>query len=260
MAASVKHSTTATGTEDPSKQIKKTEWNADHTLLGFGDAAEKNTGSAAGTVCAGDDSRLSNSRAPTSHAETHQVGSPGGSDPINVEGLSGRLLEGQKAGVLMGVQSAADSPSPGVAFDFLGIPSWAKKITVMLAGVSFASINATLKLQLGDSGGFELSGYAGTAKYFLASATSTTFSTDGFSLNEGDVQPGDSVHGKIELALVDPATNTWAMSSLLALTVTTALFLSAGTKSLSGTLDRIRLTSTAGAAVIDAGKVNVLYE
>lgn len=36
-----------------------------------GDAASKNVGTAAGTVCAGDDSRLSNSRTPTSH--THPL-------------------------------------------------------------------------------------------------------------------------------------------------------------------------------------------
>lgn len=41
------------------------------TNLGLGDAATKNTGSAAGTVAAGDDSRLSNARTPTAHKSTH---------------------------------------------------------------------------------------------------------------------------------------------------------------------------------------------
>jgi hypothetical protein len=50
----------------------------------LGDAAAKNTGTTAGTLCAGDDSRLSNSRTPTAHASTHQSG---GSDVIKLDDL-----------------------------------------------------------------------------------------------------------------------------------------------------------------------------
>jgi hypothetical protein len=51
----------------------------------LGDAAAKNTGSTAGTLCAGDDSRLSNSRTPTTHASSHQSG---GSDAIKLDDLA----------------------------------------------------------------------------------------------------------------------------------------------------------------------------
>lgn len=44
------------------------------TILGLGDAAYKNTGSSTGTLCAGDDSRLSNDRNPTAHKSTHATG------------------------------------------------------------------------------------------------------------------------------------------------------------------------------------------
>ncbi len=47
--------------------------------LGLGGSATLNVGSTAGTVAAGDDSRLSNARTPTAHASTHQFG---GSDPV----------------------------------------------------------------------------------------------------------------------------------------------------------------------------------
>ncbi|MCY0917045.1 hypothetical protein OS965_02490 [Streptomyces sp. H27-G5] len=47
--------------------------------LGLGAAAVLNVGSTAGTVAAGDDSRMTNSRAPTTHAGTH---ASGGSDPV----------------------------------------------------------------------------------------------------------------------------------------------------------------------------------
>ncbi|MGW1609399.1 hypothetical protein ACWCQZ_08375 [Streptomyces sp. NPDC002285] len=48
--------------------------------LGLGDAATRNVGSTAGTVAAGDDSRLSDSRAPTAHAASH---ASGGTDPVS---------------------------------------------------------------------------------------------------------------------------------------------------------------------------------
>ncbi|GAA2192734.1 hypothetical protein [Streptomyces bangladeshensis] len=49
------------------------------TNLGLGGAATLNVGTTAGTVAAGDDSRLSNARTPTAHASTH---ASGGTDPI----------------------------------------------------------------------------------------------------------------------------------------------------------------------------------
>jgi hypothetical protein len=51
-----------------------------------------NFGTAAGTVCQGNDSRLSNARTPTAHAASHQNG---GGDEISVTGLSGLLADGQ---------------------------------------------------------------------------------------------------------------------------------------------------------------------
>lgn len=55
------------------------------TQLALGDAATKNTGSSAGTLCAGDDSRLTNTRDPNAHKTSHQSG---GSDAIKLDDLS----------------------------------------------------------------------------------------------------------------------------------------------------------------------------
>jgi hypothetical protein len=55
------------------------------TTMGLGGAATLSVGTTAGTVCAGDDSRLSNSRTPTAHASTHQSG---GSDAIKLDDLA----------------------------------------------------------------------------------------------------------------------------------------------------------------------------
>jgi hypothetical protein len=60
--------------------------------LGLGDAATKNTGTSAGTVAAGDDSRLTDSRTPLAHKTSHQSG---GSDELSVLGLFGLLGDPQ---------------------------------------------------------------------------------------------------------------------------------------------------------------------
>ncbi|HEY4340281.1 MAG TPA: hypothetical protein VGM97_10085 [Steroidobacteraceae bacterium] len=51
------------------------------TNLGLGGASLFNVGTTTGTVAAGDDSRMTNSRTPTAHATSHQFG---GSDPIAI--------------------------------------------------------------------------------------------------------------------------------------------------------------------------------
>ncbi|QKW31419.1 collagen-like protein (plasmid) [Streptomyces seoulensis] len=52
---------------------------AARTSLGLGVAATRNVGTTTGTVAAGDDSRLTNARTPTTHAASH---ASGGSDPV----------------------------------------------------------------------------------------------------------------------------------------------------------------------------------
>jgi hypothetical protein len=54
MAVAVSHATQATLPNDPTKEISSDAWNEEHSVDGLGDAAEKNVGTAAGTVAAGD--------------------------------------------------------------------------------------------------------------------------------------------------------------------------------------------------------------
>lgn len=48
-------------------------------ISGLGNSATRDVGTAAGTVAAGDDSRMTNARTPTSHAASH---ASGGGDPV----------------------------------------------------------------------------------------------------------------------------------------------------------------------------------
>ena len=59
--------------------------------------------------------------------------------------------------MLLGTSKSAT----GTSVEFAGIPSGVKRITVMLNGVSTSS-TSPMQIQLGDSGGYETSGYNGS--------------------------------------------------------------------------------------------------
>ena len=146
----------------------------------------------------------------------------------------------------------------GTSVDFTGIPSWAKRITVMFDGVS-TSGTSNLLLQIGDSGGIENTGYNGSAAYAQGAATSiVATSTAGFLLTASTsatfLRGGSAV-----LTLIGATTNKWSLMSILGQGDNNCSF-SGGSKSLSATLDRIRVTTVNGTDTFDAGTINILYE
>ena len=72
----------------------------------LGDAAYKNTGTTAGTLAAGDDARMTNTRAPTAHASTHLTG---GADAIQAATASQPgLATAAQITKLDGIEALAD--------------------------------------------------------------------------------------------------------------------------------------------------------
>lgn len=147
----------------------------------------------------------------------------------------------------------------GTSVDFTSIPAWVKRITLSLAGVSTTG-TSPLMVQIGDSGGVETSGYAGSHDVILnASATQAGLFSSGFTLGPNSAA-SQIYHGAVVLSLLDAATNTWAVSINVGLSSVAATIHGAGSKSLSATLDRIRLTTSGGTDTFDAGSVNIVYE
>jgi hypothetical protein len=169
----------------------------------------------------------------------------------NALGWSTLLTQG--AAITAGTSVAATS---GTAIDFTGIPSWVKRITVMLDGVS-TNGTSSLQIQLGDSGGFETSSYLG-AESTAVGATNSVHSA-GFIIKTG-VGASSVFHGVVALQLLNASTNAWAESGNIATSNTTQVGVSGGSKALSATLDRVRLTTVNGTDTFDAGTVNILYE
>lgn len=147
----------------------------------------------------------------------------------------------------------AITTTSGTAHDFTGLPSSVKKITVTIQGVS-TNGTSPVGVQIGASGGIENTGYAGSVYDFASWA----------SLSSGffDATSGSTVirEGTFELTLVDSSTNTWACTYMIVFSHSAGGRIGAGTKSLSATLDRVRLTTSGGSNTFDAGKVNIVYQ
>ena len=152
----------------------------------------------------------------------------------------------------LGVSVAAS----GTAVDFVGIPEGVKRITVMFDGVSTNGANP-LQLQIG-SGAVELMGYASAGIYAGATnAVSGLRSTTGLLTVAGIGGPV-IVHGVSSLDLAGG--NTWAMRSCHGRRDSAYVHIGGGSKSLSGPLDRLRITTVNGTDQFDAGTINIAWE
>ena len=150
--------------------------------------------------------------------------------------------------------ATAQATTSGTSIDFTGIPSWVKRITVIFHRVSTNATSEFL-LQIGDSGGIETTGYDSTA----CNQVDTTYtSTAGFTLGASGAT--SVVSGCVTLALVSSASHSWACSFSLKLNAAAASSFGGGDKTLSSTLDRVRLTTVSGTDTFDAGSVNIMYE
>ncbi|MBX5206682.1 hypothetical protein [Rhizobium sp. NZLR11] len=164
-----------------------------------------------------------------------------------------RVTSYQKVSAGSGLISGTVAAASGTAVDFTGIPSWVKRITV---SVESLSTNGTtgISLQLGDSGGVEVTGYV-CATGNAGSSTAEFPLTGGSSANTAVYQ------GITILTLLNSATNTWVVSSQFARTdASQGILTVAGSKSTSAILDRVRLKTGNGTDTFDAGSINILYE
>jgi hypothetical protein len=146
----------------------------------------------------------------------------------------------------------AQATTSGTAVDFTGIPSWVKRITVMLNGVSTNGISVK-QLQLG-AGSIATTGYNGIGSAISATVVTTNLSS-GFPVYSA--LAADVVSGLFILTNISG--NAWVVSSS-GKTNASSSFVGGGDVTLSGTLDRIRLTTVNGTDTFDAGSVNILYE
>jgi hypothetical protein len=153
------------------------------------------------------------------------------------------------------VRATAVATTSGTSIDFTGIPSWVKRVTVILNGVSTNGTSG-VAIQLGDSGGIETSGYFGSGTAITGSNTCgvSSFSTAFVCLGSTAASLRSGI-----LSLVNITGDTWVASGTFDDGAVQAGF-TQGAKTLSTTLDRIRLTTVNGTDTFDAGLINIMYE
>lgn len=153
------------------------------------------------------------------------------------------------------ISGTMQSTASGTAFDFTGLPTSIKRLTINFSNVSLSGTDDLL-VQLGDSGGFETSGYVSACGVFDAGSQGVLSSTAGFIVAVGTASRAFS--GSVVITLVDAATFSWVASGCGKIT-SGLVVVGGGDKSLSAELTQVRVTRT-GTDTFDGGNVNILYD
>ena len=167
---------------------------------------------------------------------------PAGTGTVAVNGLSSNIVSG-----------TAVATTSGTAINFTDIPSWVKRITVMFAGISTNGASK-YQVQLG-AGSVTTSGYSCSyAQTGVATANGTlTSGIGGAGGGATDVFTGNTVFTLI-------SGNTWVATGNIGYVGAAYMYAITGSITLSGTLDRVRITTVNGTDTFDAGTINILYE
>ena len=154
------------------------------------------------------------------------------------------------------VQGTSVATTSGTSIDFTNIPSWVKRITVILNGVSTSGTSFVI-IQIG-SATFTTSGYLGTTMGIgNGTSTSAVSTTTGFGTSTS-ASATDARVGIVQI--INITGNIWIGAATTGLSSGVYGGFSGGNVTLGGVLDRVRLTTVNGTDTFDAGSVNIMYE
>lgn len=144
----------------------------------------------------------------------------------------------------------------GASVVYTGIPSWAKRITIMFYEISITGANHIL-VQLGTSSGFEQSGYKSQMSVTNVSSA-TGGSTVGFIMH----YPEAASFSNGTMTISHMGSNVWTSSGAYQWTGSAnSTITSGGSKVLTtGVLNRVQILSANAVDTFDSGSVNVMYE
>ena len=153
------------------------------------------------------------------------------------------------------ITSGTSQTATGTFVDFTGIPSWVKKITVMVAGVS-TNGSSIPQIQLGTASGIVSTGYLGSAMG-VGTTTNAVLMSSGFITSH----IGNSLQAHHGIATIcNVSANTWVCNGVLGNSENREGSIFAGSVSLPGVLDRIRIAAFNNTDTFDAGSINIMYE
>jgi hypothetical protein len=161
---------------------------------------------------------------------------------------SGAVYDGLQRGT-------AVASTSGTSVDFTSIPSWVKRITVMFNGVSTSGTSNPL-VQLG-AGSVTTSGYTSTGAN-LQNNISPQVASSTAGLLVGEISLAAALISG-HMVITNVSGNIWTSSSY-GRHSTDRCFTGGGVVTLSGVLDRVRITTINGTDTFDAGTINILFE
>lgn len=180
------------------------------------------------------------------------------SNPYLAPGTTGQILQSAGSSSIPAfadrLNAATVGSVSGTTIDITDIPSWAKRVTVILSGISTTGASG-YKMLLGDSGGFETSGYTSRHGFFNTASQSVSASTDGFRGYHSASAADTSIQRWV---FENVGGNAW-VATMVGSDSDISMCHTAGYKALSDTLTQIQLTTVSG-DTFDSGSVYAYYE
>jgi hypothetical protein len=146
----------------------------------------------------------------------------------------------------------------GTSVDFSGIPSWAKRITVMFQGVSTTG-TSNYVVRIGNST-FTITGYVSAMTYVNTSPSNSTVGvsdTTGYILTR-DTGSSVSFTGEMRICLLSNYIYVATFNGIGGTGGPT--YQGSGFLNLGSVLDRVRITTLGGTDTFDAGSINIMWE
>ena len=134
------------------------------------------------------------------------------------------------------------------------IPSWANRVTLSLQDVT-TNGGSLVIVRLGDSSGFYSSGYAGSATYYISG---TQGSTDPLSSGFGIFIGGTNIYRFGTITFTRLTGNKWLAVGQVSHAGGCSWV--TGVKVLTGSLDRLRITTVNGTDTFTQGEVSLIAE
>jgi hypothetical protein len=152
------------------------------------------------------------------------------------------------------VGAATQSLSGVASVEWTGLPAWATEYTLLIRGAS-PNGGAIMRVELGDSGGYETTGYTGRASEFSGTAIFTAALGNNFEL--GNLVAADTLTGTYRLYRPEMTSELWQLDGSSLDQANGSHFITQGYKTTSAAMDRIRLAVSAG--TFDAGSATLIY-
>jgi hypothetical protein len=152
--------------------------------------------------------------------------------------------------------ATAQASTSGTSIDFTSIPSYVKRITVMVQGLSFAGASGIGRVQIGTGGVLTTTGYTSDSITVTGANTCNNSNyVNGLAIFNGNVV-ADTLWGVT--TITNLSGNTWIATFNSCRSDNGSSRTGTGFITLGGALDIVSVVATTGS--FDAGTINIMYE